>query len=294
MKLVRNLYQWLLLVLAVTNFTANAAVSDTQLTTDRIASYQTRGVFKSFDSKQSQATIAHEAIPGYMPAMTMNFDVRNPGEFQNVQPGDAILFQLCVTTDYAWIEQVHRTESARPLLAPDKPVVSSELKTGDLLPDIELTNESGKKIRLSDFRGKVLAITFIYTGCPLPTYCPLMNRNFQTSEHLLSQLGIDEACHLLSISMDPAHDTPENLSAYAKIYDADAERWTFANASEDVLHKLGGAVGLEFKKEEGRIEHNLRTVVVDAEGRIRRIFRGNSWTPQELVAEVRLEIRSHR
>lgn len=169
---------------------------------------------------------------------------------------------------------------------------SRELAVGDRLPDIELVNQSGGKIHLSDFRGKALAVTFIYSRCPSPELCPMVSRSFDTVQSLLARLGTGETCQLLSISLDAANDTPEVLASYARGFQADARLWTFATAREDVLRKLGDAVGLEFKRVDGRIDHNLRTVVVDAAGRMRRIFRGNEWTPQELAAELRAAARA--
>ena len=160
------------------------------------------------------------------------------------------------------------------------------MKPGDSLPDIELTDARGETARLHDFAGKALAISFIYLRCPLPTYCPLTNHNFQAAQALLERLGIRAQTHFLSVSLDPANDTPARLADFAQAQEADPRVWTFATAREDALHKLGDAVGLEFQRNGSGINHNLRTVVVDARGRLRRVFRGNTWTPQELAAEL--------
>lgn len=171
--------------------------------------------------------------------------------------------------------------------APFSREVTRELSVGDLLPDIELTNENGAKIRASDFREKALAITFIYSRCSSATLCPLVSRNFDVAQQLLAKLGTSDRCHLLSISLDPANDTPEVLAAYEKGHQADPLVWNFATAPEAQVRQFGNAVGLEFKRTATGIDHNLRTVVIDGSGHIRRIFRGNTWTPQELVAELR-------
>jgi protein SCO1/2 len=162
-----------------------------------------------------------------------------------------------------------------------------ELNTGDMLPDLELVNQLGEPIRVSAFRGKPLALTFIYSRCSSATLCPLMSRNFDIAQSLLTRLGASEGCHLLSISLDAKNDTPEVLAAYARGCSADEKLWTFATAPEQQLRSFGNSVGLEFKRTGEQIDHNLRTVVVDAGGRIRHIFRGNAWTAQELVAELR-------
>ncbi len=255
--------------------------------------YEVRGVFKGFDAKTRQATISHEKIPGYMEAMTMSFEVRDDAELSGVKAGDAVEFRLCVKADDAWIDHVRKTGFGEaPLLVPAKTAgPGRELNVGDRLPDIALVNERGELIRLESFRGEVLAITFIYTACPLPTYCLRMSRNFKVAQELLGQLAPGRGWHFLSISFDAQRDRPEILAAYAKAYQADSKLWTFASASEAAVHAVGDGIGLEFKRTEGRIDHNLRTVVIDGQGRIRCILRGNSWTPQELAAQMHSALR---
>jgi protein SCO1/2 len=161
------------------------------------------------------------------------------------------------------------------------------LKLGDTLPDVSLRKEDGSVLPLHDFRGQALAITFFYSRCSAATFCPLVSHNFDATQALLARLGVASRCHLLSISIDPEHDTTEVLAGYSKANEADPQVWTFATGHEQDLRRLGDAVGLEFRRTEGRIDHNLRTVVIDPAGRIRRIFRGDGWTPQELAAELR-------
>ncbi len=253
------------------------------------SAYPMRGVFRGVEPTTGQATVAHEAVSGYMPAMTMNFDLAAPDEMCGLRPGDTFTCQLRVTDDRAWIEQVHRENvPAVPLLGvPALARRSTELSVNDPLPDIEMTDQRGELVHLHDFGGKPLAISFIYLRCALPTYCPLLNRNFQIARGLLDRLGLRDQAHFLSVSMDPQHDTPKSLAAYAGAFEADPSTWTFAAAPEESLRRLGDAVGLEFQQQGDVINHNLRTVVVDGRGRIRRVFRGNTWTPQELVSELR-------
>lgn len=263
--------------------------------TDAEVTYESRGVLQSLDPKSRQATIAHEAIPGYMDAMIMSFDVPDFGQTKDLQPGDVLAFRLCVAGTRAWIEHISKTGGkAAPLITAAPADAARELGAGDLMPDAELVDQSGKKFHFVDFRGNALVVTFIYTGCPLPTYCPLVNRNFGAAQSLLARLGQGDNWRLLSISMDPVHDTPAVLAGFAKYQGADGNHWMFATASEKVVRQLGGSVGLEFKTTNGTIFHNLRTVVVGPDGRIRRIFAGNTWTPQEVVAEVRAAMKQSR
>lgn len=257
------------------------------------ATYQVRGVVRSVDAAHRQVLVAHEAIPGYMAAMTMSFDVPDARELDHLQAGDRIEFALVVRGDEAWIEHVRRTGFAGlPQLAP-APTVSRAFEPGDVLPDIALRDDGGRTRRLADFRGRVLVVTFIYTRCPLPTYCPLMERNLRTAQTLLDRLGAPDGWHFLSLSFDAAHDTPAVLSAYAQTWRTDAAqaRWTFAAAEPAEVHALGDGLGLELRESDGAITHSLRTIVIDAHGRLRRIFAGNAWTPQELAAAVRSALR---
>ena len=254
--------------------------------------YEVRGTCQSADPARHQVTIAHEAIPGFMPAMTMDFDCRDPVSLPALHAGQALSFRLCVTATAAWVEQIRPAapaDAASP--APAVPPAPGELQAGDLLPDSVFTDALGQSVRLGDLRGQALAITFIYARCPLPTYCPLMNRNFQAAQTLLTRLGGDDHWRFLSVSMDATHDTPAVLSACAAAYGADTRHWTFVTASVETVRLFGRSVGLEFSLSGGRINHNLRTIVVNTAGRIQRIFPGNFWTPQELAAEVRAAMR---
>lgn len=186
-----------------------------------------------------------------------------------------------------------RCETAPPLFQPAVAGPTRELRLGEVLPDVTLLDEQGRKTSLGDLRGNALALTFFYSRCPAPTYCPLVSRNFDVTQGLLAKLGAAGRCHLLSISLDPAHDTPEVLAAYARSCQADPLLWTFATGAEKDVRGLGAAVGLEWRSTAGRVDHNLRTVVLDAQGRVRHIFRGDTWTPQELAAELLAAARSH-
>lgn len=174
------------------------------------------------------------------------------------------------------------------------PVIARELNMGDLLPDVPLRREDGQEFHLRDFHGEAVAITFFYSRCSAATFCPLVGRNFNIAQELLTKMGVGGKCHLLSISLDPAHDTTEVLAAYAKGYKADGQLWTFAAASKEDLRRLGDSIGLEYQRVGERIDHNLRTVIVDASGHIRHIFRGGEWTPQELAAELVTTARRYR
>ena len=260
------------------------------------AAYTMRGVLRGVDPATGQATVTHEEVRGYMPAMTMNFDVADADELRGLRLGDTFTCRLQVTDSRAWIEQVHKENV--PTISPFGPAIpvsrAAELNVGDPLPDIEMTNQRGQTMRLHDLGGEPLAISFVYLRCALPTYCPLLSRKFQAASTLLDRLELRGHAHFLSLSMDPEHDTPKSLAAYAAALEADPSVWIFATTGKAEMRRVGDAVGLEFQRQDGVINHNLRTVVIDGQGRIRRIFRGNTWTPQELVSELRAAIPAPR
>jgi protein SCO1/2 len=250
--------------------------------------FQATGVLGRLEPGRRHATISHEPIEGYMPAMTMDFAVANWDEIASFEPGDVLEFHLCVRAESAWIEHVRKIGSAAPpAVLPAFASDTRELRPGDRLPEISLVDQRGRTIGLALFRGQVLAITFIYTRCPLPTYCPFLNHRFQDAQAMLRRLGLEASGRFLSVSLDAIHDTTEVLAAFAENYGADVSTWTFASANDHALRELGDSIGLEFRMIDGRVDHNLRTVVLDRTGRISRIFRGNTWTTQELVAAMR-------
>jgi len=258
-------------------------------------SYPASGVIEHISPDRHVVTIHHRAIPGYMMEMTMDFPVRDEHQLDGLVPGDRIDFTLMVTKDDSWIASVQRTGHA-DLPATNSLAQSSPpgLKPGDPLPDADFVAEDGRHVRLSDFRGKVVVFTFFFTRCPLPNYCPLMNRNFaQTRDLLLSQVDAPKNWQFLSISFDPGFDTPQTLSSYADFYrNHNADRWLFVAATPETLAQFAAPLGLIVMRQDNNISHNLRTVVVDPQGRIFRQFNDNLWTPEQLAQTVRDAARS--
>ncbi|MFO1512164.1 MAG: copper-binding protein [Verrucomicrobiota bacterium] len=252
--------------------------------------HTTRGLVREIAPDRHKAIIRHEAIPNYMPAMTMEFNVRDTNELSGIGAGDTISFQLTATDDTHWIDHVRKVASATNSTPAAKvritPAQIAELKPGDRLPDYELTAETGKAIRFSNFQGKAVAFTFIFTRCPLPDYCPRMGNNFaKARELMLANANAPTNWQFLSISFDPDFDQPVVLSSYANFYRKDnPDRWLFAAAPMTSLVQLAPRLDLMINREPGgSISHNLRTVVLDTQGRIARQFEGNRWTPEELT-----------
>ena len=254
----------------------------------KVSHYTVRGAFLEARSAGRVAVIAHEPVPGYMDAMTMPFNVKNPQELEGLRQGDPIIFRLSVTDDDDWIDQIRKTKghSARKVRS-EPPNASPQLPVGALVPEFVLTNQSGGVLRNTDFKGQALALTFFFSRCPLPTFCPRMNNNFLAAQQALKSDRMRTNWQLLSISFDPGFDTPEHLADVALLQGADTNHWNFATGGAEEVRRLGGAFGLKFWRESGSFSHNLRTVVVDGAGRLQKVLNGNEWQPTELIAEMR-------
>jgi protein SCO1/2 len=253
-----------------------------------------RGVVREIAPDGRKVVIRHEAITNYMPAMTMEFTVRDTNELRGVAAGDTVTFRLTATEDTHWIDRIARIASGTTndlaAASPGAKVTTIvELKPGDLMPDYALLAEDGRRVHFSDFRGKALAFTFFFTRCPLPDFCPRMGKNFaQARELILATANAPTNWQFLSISFDPEFDRPAVLASYAHFYRAgNADRWLFAAAPTNVLVELAPRLDLMVRREaDGSISHNLRTIVLDGQGRILRQFDGNQWTAEQLAREV--------
>ena len=260
--------------------------------------YFVKGVVKELKPDGRTALIEHEAIPNYMEAMTMPLRVKNTNELANLQPGDQIFFRMIVTDFEGWIDQVSKTGKApavTPTPTPEtKPKGSFRrvrdvlpLNVGDTIPDYPLTNHLGQAISLGQFKGQALAFTFIFTRCPFPEFCPRMGNNFQTTAKKLAALtNAPTNWHLLSITFDVEFDTPAVLRGYAARYQTDPAHWSFATGAQIEIDALTEQFGLGFAREGTIFNHNLRTIVIDAAGRVQSVLIGNEWKPEELIAEL--------
>jgi protein SCO1/2 len=266
----------------------NSATPPAPPTTNQ--NYAARGVIQQIPPDHRRVTIKHEKISGYMAAMTMDFSVKDTNLLNGFAPGDEITFTLVVTEDDDWIENLKRTGKVGGISGPPGwRAVEPELNVGDTLPDYEFTSETGQPVKLSDFRGRAVAFTFFFTSCPLPEYCPRMNKNLLEARKMLAaDTNAPANWQLLSISFDSSFDTPEILTSYAKFYRGEnTDRWLFVVAATNTLASLAPKVDLNFWRENGSITHNLRTVVLDGGGKIFKQFDGNDWTPQDLANAIR-------
>jgi len=241
----------------------------------------------SADPPKKLITVKHGDIPGLMPAMTMTYQVADPREIESLQPGDKITADLVVSESKGRLEKIvvvgkgdGKTSPGTTQRIPEK---------GDAVPDFALVNQDGKVIRFSNFRGKVLLVTFIYTRCPLPDFCPRMNENFRAVQKLLQDVpGSTERAEFLSISFDPEHDTPAVLKHYASLYkkSVPGEKsfdWQFAAPSVKDLPELARFFGLVYQPEQAQIVHSLSTTVIGPDGKVEKWFSDNEWTPADAV-----------
>jgi protein SCO1/2 len=247
------------------------------------ARHQGRGLVLEVDRSASSLTVSHDAIPGYMDAMVMPFVVRDPKQMAHVRPGDRIAFRLNVSDERSWIDRL-RLLSAAPADAglAKSPAVSILVPVGREVPDFTLTNQGGQPVSLSSLRGQVVAITFIYTRCPLPDYCPRMITNLQAIERRFPErVGKDLA--LAAITFDPQHDTPPRMKTYARAFQADRPGWQFLTGSIEDVTRVCAQFGVQFWPEEGLITHTLQTVVIDRDGKLVASVEGKDYSVKQLT-----------
>lgn len=256
-----------------------------------LITFPLKGEVVGIDTVKHKLTVAHEEIPDYMEAMTMPFKVKNMDLLKSVAIGDSIAGVLAVSRTESWLESftvIGKGEPSRMELTKDA-ILARMFKPGDALPAVELTNQEGKKIHFGDYKGKAVAITFIYSRCPLPDFCIRMSNHFAAVQKAMRrEKSLDGRWHLISISFDPQFDTPKVLKNYGKSYQADFATWDFATADMNTILKLTDGLGLSMQDDEGGlIAHNLRTVVLDTSGKIVKILSGNDWEPGEVIAELK-------
>jgi len=267
--------------------------------------YKLKGKVIAVDRAAKKATIQHEAIEGYMEGMTMDFPIHDDWLWDDLTPGSEITADLVVDSaakEPFWLEGVGIIAVPQPGQSP-LAANPNFAQVGQPAPDFSLTNQDGKHISLKDFRGKALAITFIYSKCPLPDYCIRMSMNFS---NLAIQLADDaearEKIRLLSISFDPANDTPAKLREYGLGYlgkgaKPDFTIWQLAVGSDAEIRKIADFFGLRYEVDpnnKAQISHSLRTAVIGPDGKVAKIFAGNDWTPAELLRELKATLDNHK
>jgi protein SCO1 len=232
-----------------------------------------QGVVQEVQSNGQVLVIKHGAIPGYMSAMTMPFKVKETAGAQ-WRRGDEISFQLHVTETESWIDGITRTGKIQlpREFAGETPPAPSVHPRHPLL-DCKFTNELGQPITLGEFHGQALALTFFFTRCPLPEFCPRLSKNFEeASEKLAAMPGAPTNWHFISISFDPEADTPEVLKAYGERYHYNPAHWSFLTGPPDKIRELAELSGVKIDRSGGLINHNFRTLIIDANNHLQNTF----------------------
>jgi protein SCO1 len=258
-----------------------------------------QGQILSIAPNHLEANIKHEDIKGLMPAMTMPYKVRDARLFEGLAPGDLIKARLVLVSNDAYLDQVLKVGEA-PLEKPpetEAPSASSGfelLAPGQAVPNVALVDQDGRSREFDSFKGRTVVLTFIYTRCPMPTFCPLMDRNFAAVQKRLKEdpslAPARRSVHLISVSFDPITDTPPVLKKHARTLDADPRTWTFLTGDRDEVDKFAARFGVSVARsiaDARDITHNLRTAIIDPSGKLVKVYSGNEWTPDQLIADLK-------
>lgn len=256
-----------------------------------------RGVIEAVRPARSEITVRHEAVPGYMAAMTMPFAVRDdPQVLGLLRPGDRVEALLVVYGDRFWLEKIltkgfvptparaaaESAESAGSAGAVT-PVPNRGVSVGELVPDFTLTDQTGSRVRLSQMRGEPVAVTFLYTQCPVATACPMTTAKFSRLNAMLEEKNFG---HLLTVTVDPQRDTPAVLADYARKAGADPARWKFLTGSPRSVADVASSFGVLYYLERGQVIHSQAVAVVDPKGRLATIYYGETWEPEHLLRDM--------
>jgi protein SCO1/2 len=253
------------------------------------------GLLLAVDPSHHTITVSCKEIPGYMEAMVMSFHVKDSTLPHGLQPGVTVDFTLTVDKHGSFAENVRvrpfesleldPTEARRLKLVENasspKPPSADVLRTGDPVPDFRLTDQNLANISLSQFRGKIVAMTFVYTRCPLPDYCVRLSNNFGVLQRRFkSRMGQDIV--LLTVVIDPVHDQPAELKSYARTWKADSRSWHFLTGPVTEIQRICRSFDMSFYPDEGLFVHSFHTVVISRSGRLAANIDGNNFTSQQL------------
>jgi protein SCO1/2 len=256
-----------------------------------------QGQVQSLDAAHKLVIVKHEEIKGFMPAMTMPYEVAEVSLMNGLAPGDLINAKLVVFTNGAHLTEIKKVGTAPlekpPADVPNPPTAASGfelLRPGDAVPDGKFLDQDGKATTFAAFKGSPVAMTFIYTRCPLPTFCPLMDRHFVTLQKTLKADPRLKNAKLVTVSFDPATDTPAVLKKHAKSLDADLARWTFLTGDRDDVDRFAARFGVSVSRalnDARDITHNLRTAIIGADGKLVKVYTGNDWSPEQVLTDLK-------
>lgn len=299
----RPLLLFLLLTLLITAAGCGSAPSSNQPQASASAKrYPMRGKVVSVDKAAKKAKIDHEKIDGFMDAMTMDFPIHADWVWSELTPGAEVRADLVVDNtakDPYWLENIGIVAAAKPG-QPVPPVNENFAQIGNEVPAFTLTNQDGKKISLNDYRGKALAVTFIYARCPLPDYCIRMSTAFSDlALQLNGDAALKDKIRLLTVSFDPENDTPEKLKSYGTGYlgkgaKPDFTVWQLAVGADPEVRKMADFFGLRYEvdpSDKTQFNHSLRTAVIAPDGKVTKIFPGSDWTTGQLLDALKATLQ---
>ena len=252
------------------------------------ARYPITGTIRALDPAKSEITLDHDPVEGFMGGMTMPFPARAAREtFSALRVGDRIAATLVVEGERHWIEGIAKAEakagaetSASPSATP-RPNRGTPI--GKEVADFRLTDQAGRTIRLSDFRGQPVAVTFLYTRCPIATACPMTTAKFSKLDAMLGKSGWGA---LLTVTVDPEHDTPAVLAEYAKRSGADPKRWKFLTGDPKAVADVAERFGVLYYPDRGEVVHQQAVAVLDAQGKLANIYYGENWEPEHIFRDM--------
>ncbi len=259
---------------------------------NRTRKYPLQGEVIAKDAMAGEITVKHGDIPGFMSAMTMPYRVKDPSVIRELQPGDKVAAEVVVGNDPSayWLEDVRITdESGRVQEKP--PAAPHMLMPGQRVPDVSLINQDGRTIHLSDFAGRALLVTFIYTRCPMPDFCPRLSSAFAQIQKELDKTPSDYGkTHLLTVTFDPKYDKPSVLRKYGLTYlngdESGFSHWDFASTNPTDLGRLAQAFGLHHEEQENQILHSMNIVLIAPDGTVAKSW-STDWTWTELMENMR-------
>ena len=256
--------------------------------------YPLKGQVLAVDRDRQLLTVKHEDIPNFMPGMTMSFPVVPATLLEGREPGELITATLQVSDSVGRLTSITRVGTAPLSGSANEVAIAAELlDVGSAVPDAAFIDQDDRRRSFSEWQGSPTLVTFVYTRCPLPNFCPLMDQNFATIQRLVAEDALLRGrVKLVSISFDPEHDTPAVLKKHAGRLKADPEVWTFLTGDRVTIDRFAGrlGVGLLRPAPATEITHNLRTALVGADGRLTKIYTGSDWTPSQIITDLRAAV----
>lgn len=257
----------------------------------RPAEYEIRGQILHVDAARQEITVKHDDIRGFMPAMTMPFKVREPGDLEGRVAGELIRATLVVEASQGYLRGIEHTGVAPLSDAPPVGTRVEPLAPGEAVPGGRFVDQQHSPRTLGDWRGRALAVTFVYTRCPMPDFCPLIDRQFAAvRDAVAADDRLRGRVQLISVTIDPVFDTPAVLAAHARTLGATPDPWSFLTGERRDVEHFAAQFGVSVTGDTSApadLLHNLRTAVITPGGRLLRIFSGNEWRPDDLVGALR-------